>query len=295
MRPRQSIDIGAFQFQRTKKRRLSVVSSSLKPKPSQLPPRPPLRERTNFQDPPAATAARTEPAPSPNRAASKPNPSSPGPARKKTRQRRLPLHTQIQDSIPTPDKIRKFVQLAIARAIEKGDPEASEQVRSKQQQDSRLIMDRVDEFLEKYDFPELHQWQSNPENEQIDLKTAQMDQLSKACTDELDMWNKVVDSSVTPVEWPELDDSAQEEQLTAPEQVIQHSTDVLNSYILNTHHMFALAKRMHTLNRDTHCRVQAIAAALNQKVISQFGGRPSETLKPPQSLHVDHTDQSPRL
>ncbi|PXF40471.1 hypothetical protein BWQ96_09820 [Gracilariopsis chorda] len=293
MRPRQSIDIGAFQFQRTKKRRLSLLSSSSKPKQSQLPPRPPLRECTNLQDRP--TAAHTEPAHSAKPSTPKPKPTSTGPARKKTRERRLPLHTQIHDSLPIPDKIHKFVHLAIASTIEKSDPNASEQMRAKLQQDSQLIMERVDEFVKNYHSPEVQQWQSNPEKEQIDLKIAQMDQLGKACMDELDMWNNVVEISEPPVEWPKLDDSAQEEQFSEPQQLLQQSTDVLNTYILDTHHMFALAKRMHTLNRDTHCRVQAVAAALNQKVISQFGGRPSETLRPPDSLHVDPIDQSPRL
>ncbi|KAI0565352.1 hypothetical protein FGB62_19g119 [Gracilaria domingensis] len=295
MRPRQSIDIGAFQFQRTNKRRTSALSASFKS--SLPPPIPPLRERTNLL--PTVQRVIEKPCQAP-----RPRPSTAKSTRASSvtgaRVLREPLHKQIDVSLSQAQRAVKLVEMALEKQLEANYAGKPSDERVEVERTKTQIIERVNNFVEQCNASVHDEWKPNPEQTEIENRAHQMEALEQACQEELEAWDKIAPQTSQQTEWPVSAERATEQSQPNEldvNQILSQSAQVFESYILQARHMLSTANRLKGINLETHYRVQVIAAALNDKILSQFSGRPSEVLKPPDTLHVStaNDNRSPGL
>ncbi|CAN8073602.1 unnamed protein product [Agarophyton chilense] len=290
MRPRQSIDLGAFHYARARKRRSSVLATSVK---SALlpPPIPPLRERTNLLPTTQHVIAKPyHQAPQTRAPTTKCSRTSNSVTK---RLRREPLHKHIDLNFSQPQRASKLIEMALLNEFDAKYKHRPKQECIQFELSKNQIMQTMSKFDEECSHPHLQQWKPNPEEHELDNRIAQMEALEQACKEELQAWQRIVGKASEPFEWATLTETEAEHSNDGEsdlKSILNKSTQVLETYILQARDILSTASKLKGTNLETHYRVQVIAAALNDKVMSQFRGRPSEVLKPPDTLHVTSTD-----
>lgn len=127
----------------------------------------------------------------------------------------------------------------------------------------------------------------NPMTAELEQQAVQLEEIIKNYKVELEKWESVEKESTKPVEVPSITDVPDAElpaECPDPAELMKTSADAIESYILQTDHLRNILRKLENRNRETHSRVQAVAVALNSRVMSEFGQRADGNLTPPPNL-----------
>ena len=201
-------------------------------------------------------------------------------------------YKQIDVNLSEERRLQSFVALLLKEEYEQKHAKASASEREQFERGMLAVSNYLSEFAAKMEESEdsvARKTDPNPMDDELRRRVSQLEEVVKNYDLELQKWKEVEEniSSCKP-QVPALPselDRETREQLPDPQQLLDSSKEVVENYILETDSVRHKLKGLRQRNRSLHSRVQAVAAALNNEVVSEFGKRDElDDLAPPPNL-----------
>lgn len=287
---RQTIDLGAFQYRRTSI--LQPEEESVKNnQPQVLPTDQSHTSNDKIENDLIPSSPVEKKATSPQKMIEK----KLGPKKRKTRH----FHRHIDTNLPQEQRLSLLVQMILQDHFEKDMTTKPEDERKQFQQAQEKLSEHLQTWANDVSSSSnalAKQTRSNPKNEELLKTKQQLKALSNVYEEELGAWDIAKEEAKN--ENISYDDSEIEQKFDAPkeflslEQLTKSAKDAVELHILQADHMQTELKRVEARNQEIHSKVQAVAAALNNRILHEFGKKSiKSTVTPFKSLEVGIVSQ----
>lgn len=289
-RRRQTIDFGAFQYRRTSMAQPKEQSAK-NDQPQVLPPNQSHVSNDNAENEPVSSSLVEKKTASPQKMIEK----KARPQKRKTRH----FHRHIDTNLPQEQRLAVLVQMILQNHFEKNILTKPEEERKQFQQAQENLSEHLQTWAKEVSSSSnalARRTRSNLKNEQLLKSKQQFKALSNVYQEELGAWDVAKEEAKN--ENVSCDDSEVVQKFDAPkeflslEQLTKSAKDAVELHILQADHMQTELKHVEARNQEIHSKVQAVATALNDRILREFGKKPTKsTVTPFKSLEVGIVSQ----